>query len=145
MSDIHLTDDGRIDHTWLDEAACWERLRGQGLGRLGYHLVDEVHIAPVNYAVDGTRLVFRTTPGSKLLGLVMDSDVAFQIDGLDGPGRAWSVLARGRARILEGEEKRAAEQLPVHPWAEGEKLVLVAIEVSTVTGRELDVARPDRA
>lgn len=128
------------DDTWMDEATCWEHLRGESLGRLGYHLVDEVHITPVNYVVDGKRLIFRTTPGSKLLGIVMNSDVAFEIDGLHSEHDAWSVLARGRGRILEGEEKRETEQLPLRPWTDGAKFTVVAIDVETVTGRRMVLA-----
>ena len=127
------------DETWMDEAACWEHLRGQDLGRLGYHLVDEVHIVPINYVVDRRRLIFRTMPGSKLLGIVMDSDVAFEVDGQDGDV-AWSVLARGTGRILEGEEMREAEQLPLRPWTSGAKFTLVAIDVQSVTGRRLEMS-----
>lgn len=127
-----------IDNSWLDEAQCWELLRSQDLGRLGYHLVDEVHIVPVNYVVDRQRVVFRTTPGSKLLGVVMDDDVAFEVDAAEAEDGAWSVLARGRARILEGDERREAEQLPLQPWSSGEKLTIVAIDVQTLTGRRID-------
>lgn len=130
-----MTETWLEDTTWLDEAQCWELLRSRNLGRLGYHLVDEVHIVPVNYVVDGQRLVFRTTPGSKLLGVVMDDDVAFEVDAQDETG-AWSVLARGRARVLEGDEKRKAGMLPLQPWSAGDKLTIVAIDVQTVTGRE---------
>src|SRR5690606_29315839 len=62
----------------LHELECWERLASKEFGRLAYHLLDEVHIVPINYAVDGKRLIFRTTEGSKLLGVVMHSDVAFE-------------------------------------------------------------------
>lgn len=131
------------DRTWLDEAQCWDLLRGGELGRLGYHLVDEVHIVPVNYVVDGQRVVFRTMPGSKLLGVVMDDDVAFEVDSARDERGPWSVLARGRARILEGDERRAAEALGVRPWKdEDEKLTYVGIDVHTVTGRQFD---PDNA
>ncbi|QDO87258.1 pyridoxamine 5'-phosphate oxidase family protein [Ornithinimicrobium ciconiae] len=127
-----------IDNSWLDETQCWELLRSKDLGRLGYHLVDEVHIVPVNYVVDRQRVVFRTTPGSKLLGVVMDDDVAFEVDAAEAEDGAWSVLARGRARILEGDERREAEQLPLQPWSSGEKLTIVAIDVQTLTGRRID-------
>lgn len=130
------------DDTWLDEQACWARLREEEVGRLGYHLVDEVHIVPVNYVVDGQRLVFRTRPGSKLLGVVMDSDVAFEIDG-GGSHRPWSVLARGQARVLEGNEARAAEQLPLRPWVGWDRFTFVAIDVETLTGRQFDLPRQE--
>lgn len=126
------------DDTWLDEAQCWDYLRAERVGRLGYHLVDEVHIVPVHYVVDGQRLVFRTMPGSKLLGVVMDDDVAFEIDSGQDEQELWSVLARGRARILEGDERREAEQLGIGQWSDHEeRLTFVAIDVQTVTGRRL--------
>jgi uncharacterized protein len=40
---------------------CWKFLRGHEFGRLAHHLADEV---------------FRTAEGSKLLGVVMNPDVA---------------------------------------------------------------------
>ena len=55
--------------TELAELDCWELLREQEFGRLAFHLVNEVHIVPINYAVSGERLVFRTAEGSKLLGI----------------------------------------------------------------------------
>lgn len=130
-----MSDGSWDDKSWLDETECWERLRSQDLGRLGYHLVDEVHIVPVNYVVDGERVVFRTTPGSKLLGVVMDDDVAFEVDEASSDDGAWSVLARGRARVLDGDDRRAALDLPLRPWTTEEKLEFVAIDVHTLTGR----------
>ena len=130
------------DNTWMDDQQCWERLRAEEVGRLGYHLVDELHIVPVNYVVDEDRLVFRTKPGSKLLGVVMNSDVAFEIDGGDSH-RPWSVLARGRARVLEGDEARAAEALPLRPWISQDRFTFVVIEVGTLTGRQFELAQDD--
>ena len=62
----------------LDRDACWEFLRGHEFGRLAFHLAGEVHITPINYAVDGQTLLFRTSEGNKLLGVVMNDDVAFE-------------------------------------------------------------------
>lgn len=134
------------DDTWLDEFTCWERLAGERLGRLAFHLVDEVHIVPINYRADEPRLVFRTAEGNKLLGVAMNSDVAFEIDGIDDDGgRAWSVVARGRARILEGDEAREAGVLGLRPWlGVTDKHQFVAIDVESVTGREYDLVEQQR-
>ena len=67
----------------LDQSQCWEFLRSHEFGRLAFHLVDEVHLTPVNYAVDHDTLLFRTAEGSKLLGVVMNPDVAFEVDEHD--------------------------------------------------------------
>ena len=129
--------------TRLSEEQCWDRLRGEEFGRMAYHLADEVHIAPINYAVDGERLVFRTAEGSKLLGVVMNEDVAFEIDKVDDEeSLAWSVVARGKATILEGNEAREADNLRLRPWVSTEKFNVVAITVDELTGRQFHLTRP---
>lgn len=128
--------------TELPELECWERLKANEFGRLAYHLIDEVHIVPINYAAaPGHRLLFRTAEGSKLLGVVMHGDVAFEIDSFDGE-HAWSVVARGQARQLEGQEARDADHLPLRPWVSSPKYNVVGIDVTEVTGREFDLNRP---
>ena len=87
-------------------------LRAEEFGRLAFRLVDEVHITPVNYAVDGETLLFRTAEGSKLLGVVMGSDVAFEIDHY-GEDTARSVVIRGRARLLPEDAHTLQRLLPV--------------------------------
>lgn len=131
--------------TYLDEQECWKRLRATEFGRLAYHLTDEVHIAPVNYAVDGGRIIFRSAEGSKLLGVVMDKDVAFEIDLIDDEAeRAWSVVARGAAELLEGQQARDTDNLRLRPWVDEAKYNVVAITVTEISGREFRLARPWR-
>lgn len=127
----------------LSEDECWERLHSKEFGRMAYHLADEVHIAPINYAVlDGT-LVFRTAEGSKLLGVVMNEDVAFEIDNIDNDVEvAWSVIARGKAVLLEGQAARDADNLRLRPWVDTEKFNVVAIKVDELSGREFHLNRP---
>ena len=123
---------------------CWDLIRGREFGRLAFHLADEVHIVPLNYAVDHLgRIVFRTAEGSKLLGLTMDADVAFEIDELD-EDHARSVVVRGRARALDGSEADEAEQLPLRPWVASVKLNVVAITVDEISGRAFSLHRPWR-
>ena len=128
--------------TVLDEDTCWAMLRDQEFGRLAFHLADEVHLVPINYAVDQfRRIVFRTDEGSKLLGLTMNADVAFEIDDF-GEEEATSVVLRGRARQLEGSEEDALEQLPLRPWVDTAKFNTVAIEVDEISGRHFELTRP---
>lgn len=128
----------------LTTQECWQLLHEQELGRLAFHLVDEVHLVPVNHAVDGDRrLVIRTSEGSKLLGLTMDADVAFEVDEVT-EDEARSVVVRGRARRLRGPEADAVDQLPLRPWVDTPKHVVVAIEVDEITGRRFRLHRPWR-
>lgn len=128
---------------------CWAFLRSQELGRMAYHLADEVHIVPINYAVDHDpasdrrSLLFRTAEGSKLLGVVMNADVAFEVDEVRGE-HATSVVLRGRGRRLEEDEAHRSENVPLHPWVDTEKWNVVEIEPSELTGRRFSLARPWR-
>ena len=128
--------------TALSEDECWEMLHSEEFGRLAFHLLDEVHIVPLNYAVDGKhRLIFRTAEGGKLLGLTINDDVAFEIDEFTEDW-ARSVVVRGRARQLEGLEADATDQLPLRPWVDTAKFNVIAVEVEEINGRHFELTRP---
>jgi nitroimidazol reductase NimA-like FMN-containing flavoprotein (pyridoxamine 5'-phosphate oxidase superfamily) len=127
--------------TELSTKQCWEMLRGHELGRLAFRLVDEVHITPVNYAVDHESLLFRTAEGSKLLSVVMGSEVAFEIDEHDEDS-ARSVVVRGRPHLLPEDEAHRAENLPLRPWVGEFKYNVVEIVPEMVSGRVFDLLRP---
>jgi nitroimidazol reductase NimA-like FMN-containing flavoprotein (pyridoxamine 5'-phosphate oxidase superfamily) len=124
----------------LAEDEAWDFLRRQHVGRLAFHLADEVHIAPVTYAVTGRRLVFRTAEGSKLLGVTMNKDVAFEVDEL-GEDRATSVILRGIATHLQGPRAELADRLGLHSWVPTEKYEVVAVDVTEISGRSFRLER----
>ena len=128
--------------TILSDAACWEFLRSQEFGRLAFHLGDEVHISPINYAVDRKTLLFRTAAGGKLLAVVLNPDVAFEIDAYDDD-TARSVIVRGNARLLPEDEAHRAENVPLRPWVSGgTKYNVVEITPVTVSGRHFTLSKP---
>ena len=128
--------------TVLPEETCWQMLRDEEFGRLAFHLADEVHLVPINFALDARRrIVFRTAEGSKLLGLTMNADVAFEIDHF-GEDEATSVVVRGRARQLEGHEADEADQLRLRAWVDTVKFNTIAVEVDEITGRRFELSRP---
>lgn len=127
--------------TTLTTEECWDLLRSHELGRLAFHLADEVHLVPVNYAVDDDTLLFRTAEGSKLLGVVMNPDVAFEIDEYDEDS-AVSVVVRGRAEVLDEHDEHRAEELPLRPWVGSLKYNVVEITPTRVTGRRFVLHRP---
>ncbi len=132
--------------TTLGIEECWELLHDQEFGRLAFHLGGEVHITPINYAVDPTgagepTLLFRTAEGSKLLGVLMNPDVAFEIDSFD-EHHATSVVVRGVARRLEEDEAHRAENLPLRPWVPTLKYDVVEIRPTEISGRSFELARP---
>lgn len=127
--------------TELTSDECWEMLRHEEFGRLAYRLVDEVHITPLNYAVQGGSLLFRTAEGNKLLAVVMGSEVAFEIDRYDEES-ARSVVVRGTARLLPEDEAHRAEKVPLRPWTTTLKYNVVEILPKVVSGRAFELSRP---
>lgn len=116
-------------------------LRANEFGRLAFRLVDEVHVTPINYAVDHQALLFRTAEGNKLLSVVMGSEVAFEIDEYD-QASARSVVVRGTPRLLGEDEAHRAENVPLRPWVGAHKYNVVEIMPETVTGRAFELSRP---
>ena len=127
----------------LSAEECWELLEDHELGRIGYRLVDEVHVVPVNYAVVDRTLLIRTDAGNKLLAAALESDVALEIDSVeslaDGRRVAWSVLVRGHARVLGEDEAHRYDDLPLVPWVATPKWEVVAIVPDAVTGRRFQL------
>lgn len=127
--------------TELTTEECWAMLRAEEFGRLAYRLPEEVNIVPINYAVDGDSLLFRTAEGNKLLGVVIYSDVVFEIDSYDDE-YAQSVILRGNARRLEEDEEHRADHVPLRPWLDTLKYNVVEIIPTQITGRRFKLSRP---
>lgn len=127
--------------TELTTERCWELLRGDEFGRLAFRMADEVHIVPINYAVDEDTILFRTAGGNKLLGITMHPQIAFEIDSF-GEDEAHSVTVRGTARRLEEDEEHRAEQLPLRLWVNTLKYNVVEITPIEITGRAFRLDRP---
>lgn len=125
----------------LDPEECWELFAGAELGRLAYHLVDEVHIVPLNYVVDGESIVFLTTAGNKLLAAEMNAEVAFQIDWY-GEDSAWSALARGHLRHLDEVAEDRLAELDLHPWVPTLKYDAIQLVPEKLSGRRFLLRRP---
>ena len=127
--------------TVLDEDHCWDLLASAQVGRLATAVDRTPEIFPVNYAVDGDTLLFRSAEGSKLLAIAMNPDICFEIDQY-GEETAQSVIVRGRARILDEFEEHRAENVPLRPWVPTLKYNVVEIAPAQVTGRAFRLARP---
>lgn len=135
----------RVDPTSeLDEIDCYERLRGEDVGRLAVSIKNIPDIFPINFVVDKRTIVFRTAEGTKLAAALLGSGVAFEVDGYDSAaGLAWSVVVKGRAVEVEKmDDLFHVEELPLFPWHAGPKLRFVRIVPSEVTGREFRVIAP---
>ena len=124
----------------IDE--CYDRLRHAHVGRVGFVEGGEVLVLPVNIALDGRSVVFRTGHGSKLSAAVMQSSICVEVDGWDDFAHTgWSVLARGRAEhVLDAERIARLETLPVLPWANPDvRREWVEVMVEDISGRSIVV------
>jgi nitroimidazol reductase NimA-like FMN-containing flavoprotein (pyridoxamine 5'-phosphate oxidase superfamily) len=124
----------------LSDTECWDLLDGCEFGRLAFRLVDEVHLVPLNYVVDGRTLLFRTAPGSKLFAAALESDAAFEIDHHEGAG-AWSVVVRGALRRLTDLEAHRIDGVASVPWVPTQKAEVVELAPVAVTGRRFFLDR----
>mgnify|MGYP000843957205 CR=1 FL=1 len=125
----------------LTEVECWAVLRRQELGRLAFRHGDGLQITPVNFAVAGDHVVFRTGDGGKFSDLVQNPEVAFEVDATVGEV-AESVVCRGVVVELTGEQALMTDQLRLRPWVASHKTHVMAIRVREITGRRFHLTKP---
>lgn len=127
----------------LDHAACWELLAAHGtrLGRVAFVEggdVDWPTVLPVNYAVVGDAVVFRTFEGSKLYAALRHQRVAFEVDAVDATWHdGWSVVAVGRLQVVRDPGVASAADNDLRSWAAGSDEQLVRLEIDQLTGRRV--------
>ena len=118
----------------IDSDECLRLLRGRRVGRLGIVAGGEPLILPVNYAVRGETIVFRTAPGSKL-DLGPRAPACFEVDEFDeSMSTGWSVLIAGRLEEIDAGEAAGAD---VTPWAPGRREHWMRLVPRRVTGRRV--------
>jgi len=122
----------------IAEQECLYLLGQRRLGRVAIDVDGRPQIFPVNYALSGRVVAFRTAPGTKLANAPM-SHVAFEIDDYDSRnGVGWSVMVKGVAYeitdALDRDSVEARRQL-VLPMAPGQRDHWVAIRPDEITGR----------
>jgi nitroimidazol reductase NimA-like FMN-containing flavoprotein (pyridoxamine 5'-phosphate oxidase superfamily) len=79
----------------LDRAECEVILSRNHVGRIAYTIHDRVNIEPIHYLLRDTWIFGRTAPGSKLLTLLHNPWVAFEVDEVEGPFDWRSVVVHG--------------------------------------------------
>ena len=129
----------------LSEAESWQLLRENSLGRLAVSAAGELDIFPINYYADGSTILLRTAPGTKLVEMTIHGYVAFEIDGYTDTD-AWSVVAKGSARWLDTRaEIDDADAQPLTSWIPTLKYVYVRITPTHLSGRRfVRGVEPDR-
>jgi hypothetical protein len=82
----------------LGPAECFGLLEPGGVGRVGFASANGIMILPVNFAVTGKAIIFRTAPDT-LLALYANAQLSFEVDPprRGAPSRAgasWCKVAR---------------------------------------------------
>ena len=120
-----------------DEALAVLRTGGQPVGRLVVTVTGEPLVFPLNYALDGDAVVFRTKVGTKLSGITR-SLATFQVDQIDASGRGWSVTFEGLAQeVLDADPaafKARINALALDAWPGGDRRHIVRITPYAVRG-----------
>lgn len=125
----------------IDRERCFRLLQMHTFGRVAVACTDGPAIFPVNYTMDGDRVLFRTAAGTKFDAAVRGERVAFEIDATDPVYQTgWSVVLTGRAlEVTDPVQMERISALPLRPWAQGERSHWVEVVPETVSGRRIVV------
>ncbi len=124
----------------MDRTECLDLLATDSVGRLAVLDGRTPTILPVNYALDGEDIVFRTDPGLKL-ATGPRGPASFEVDDLDRSTRSgWSVVVSGRLEevtLYDARRWQRVHDLAIDPWAGGEKAHWMRLVGTRITGRRL--------
>ena len=116
-------------------------LRRGRVGRLAVVVKDQPHVIPLNYAADENGIIVFRTAEFTTATQVSLSKVAFEVDEVDlEQQKEWSVVVHGHGRDITDAidlESQRLRQLPVLPWAPGERDQWFKITPEEITGRRL--------
>jgi hypothetical protein len=127
-----------------EEALTLLRRGEERVGRLAICLSGDPLVFPLNFAVDGDAIVFRTQVGTKLSGIAR-SLATFEVDHIDASGQGWAVTFEGLAQeVLDSDpadfQARIAA-LALDSWPGGDRSHLVRITPYAVRGRAWTAAQ----
>ena len=128
----------------LERDACERLLASHDIGRIAFSLGGVPEIFPVNYASDGSTVVFRTSDGTRLVRSALQR-AAFEVDEFDQEAHiAWSVVVHGVVVEITDSADPLAVRLrekPVLPLAPGAHERWMALYSSSITGRRFRTVR----
>jgi uncharacterized protein len=109
------------------------------LGRLAFVADGWPIVLPMNYTLDGNVVYFRTASGGGFAAAVRSEHVTFQVDHVDEVWEeGWSLLVFGHLSVVDdAAELTRVRQLPLVPWAGGDKPYYLRLEILSVSGRRI--------
>jgi nitroimidazol reductase NimA-like FMN-containing flavoprotein (pyridoxamine 5'-phosphate oxidase superfamily) len=131
--------DRRPSVQFIHDNECEELLRSHRWGRLAVQVVDHPEVFPLNYAMDGHRIVFRIDRGAKLASLRQNHIASFQIDEVDEEQRCgWSVMAVGPiSEAIDAGDIERLEGLGLESWVTSESNHWMQLSPHRLSGRRL--------
>lgn len=128
----------------LDEAACTRLLAATEFGRLAVVEAGRPRIVVLNHVVDDAAVLFRTRDDAMLAQLTAGGaavHAAYEVDSAFPVGRqGWSVIAAGLLHRESDARRIARARETIVAWAEGERDLVLRLEIDELTGRR---AGPD--
>lgn len=122
----------------LSREECLQLLRAHRVGRIAVTHQALPIIIPVNYAVDGATVVFRTREDSVLGRACRSAVVAFEIDNIAENGLSGSsVVVVGVADMLDSSEQLRALHTGLASAVADRADRFVRITPGTITGRQV--------
>jgi nitroimidazol reductase NimA-like FMN-containing flavoprotein (pyridoxamine 5'-phosphate oxidase superfamily) len=119
---------------------CVSLLASGKVGRVALSTPMGPRIVPVDYAVAGDSLIFRTPPHSLLGTYAQNTNLAFEVAGIDAVLReGWSVVVVGRASRVENpdEVRRLEEEWSPSPRTGGRRALYFRMPWAELTGSRL--------
>jgi nitroimidazol reductase NimA-like FMN-containing flavoprotein (pyridoxamine 5'-phosphate oxidase superfamily) len=123
----------------LDRDECLRLLALATIGRIGFTSGALPTVLPINFRLDGERILVRTGRGSKLDAALHNAVVAFEVDDFDSTYHSgWSVAVTGVVSELSDPiELQEVNKLPIARWAPMGDEAVLAISTELVTGRRI--------
>lgn len=123
----------------LERHECLRLLALATLGRIGFTSAALPTVLPINFHLDGERILVRTGRGSKLDAALQNAVVAFEVDDFDPIDHSgWSVAVTGVAtEVSDPAELDASRQEPIARWAPAGDEAVLAISTELLSGRRI--------
>ncbi len=123
----------------LDHQECLRLLSQATVGRIAWTMGALPRVLPVNFSLDGDRILVRTGRGSKLDAAARDAMVAFEVDDFDPLYHSgWSVVVTGAAyEPSDPGDLERARRAPVPRWAPLGDETIIAIPTEQMSGRRI--------
>lgn len=109
------------------------------LGRLAFSDQGRPLVLPMNFAVRGDAIYFRSAEGTKLAAAAKGGWAAFEVDDVNEVWEdGWSVLAHGTLHLVsDAAELEVVDGLPLRPWAGGDRPHYLRLDVEALSGRRI--------